>query len=584
MATTIQLTKEERKEAFREIIHKSDRTMNLAILAYFAFGLMLAPFYDTWGMALTGGGICVAAFFATRYLLPEFRLYQYVMSAVLALFSAQFIYQMHGLFEMHFFFFVGSALLITYRNWRLMIPLAAITIIHHAAFAWLQYQGLKEIYFTQLDYMNLQAFTFHATLATVIMGICAYWAYDLERSTLRDASNTSQLTRQLATVKNNIQFANDISAGNFQSDYTLLDEADELGKALLLMRDNLRISSAREREEKFITTGITQVSDIIRFHGNDSTKLADEFMKCLIKYVGLNQGALFIQEEDENGDFLQMAACYAYERKKFMVKRVEIGQGLVGQCFQEREPIYITAVPANYVQITSGLGEATPRCILLQPVKDQDEIVGVLEVASFKTLDAHEREFIRRSADIIASAVVGNRTTARIQRLLEESQSKAENMRAQEEELRQNMEELSATQEEMQRKSLEMENRIRAVEEAGMAYIEFNLDGTIIDANANLLNLMKYRRDEIVGKHHRIFVDSAYATSEAYETFWSNLRKGNLQAGKFTRYAKDGSEVCIQGSYSVYYDKHGRPAKIAKVAQDITSLVKREGVLSMAQD
>jgi signal transduction histidine kinase len=102
-----------------------------------------------------------------------------MVSAVFAIFMAQFIYQMHGLFEMHFIAFIGSAILITYQNWKLQIPLAAVVIVHHASFGYLQYIGYDKIYFTQLDYMTLQTFIIHGILATVVFFICGLWAFQL---------------------------------------------------------------------------------------------------------------------------------------------------------------------------------------------------------------------------------------------------------------------------------------------------------------------------------------------------------------------------------------------------------------------
>jgi methyl-accepting chemotaxis protein len=576
MADEIILTGEERYEAFREINAKSDRIMGTAIFLYFGFGLVLSMFYGTFFLAASVGGLCLAAYFLARFLLPDRRLYQYVMSAVLAIFSAQFIYQMHGLFEMHFFFFVGSALLITYRNWKLIIPLLLITVIHHAAFAWLQYKGMKEIYFTQLDYMDLQAFIFHAFLAAVIMGICGYWAFDLERATWKDVRKNKILARQLVHVRNNIAFADNMSKGNLDVAYELADESDGLGKSLMLMQENLKKSGAREMEEKFITVGITTISDIIRQHSNDPVMLADEFIKGLVKYTNMNQGALFLHEEGEGSAYLNLAACYAYDRKKYLQKKVGPGEGLVGQCFLERDEIYMTTVPAGYIRITSGLGEATPGCILIVPVKTQDEVVGVIELASFRTLKTYEKQFIHKAAENIASAVISSRTTERIKKLLVESQQSTEELRSQEEEVRQNMEELSATQEEMSRKAIETENRVKAIEESGIASIEFNVDGTIVTANKHFLDLMGYSLAEIRDKHHRMFVDPAFAGSQEYADFWADLRRGIPRPGEYSRVTKSGAIVFIKGSYSIIRDHNGRATRILKLASDITLIKKQQ--------
>ncbi len=447
-----------RKNVMADISAKADVFMRRALILHFLWGIFLSFFYDTYLIAIGVGGLNLVAFFATKQLLPKSDLYQYVLGAVYAVFAAQFIYQMHGLFEMHFFVFVGSTLLIAYQNWRLQLPLIIVVVVHHATFAYLQYSGMKEIYFTQLAYMDLQTFMFHGGLAAVIVAICGYWAYDLEQKTMSEAMNKTMLQHQLRNVENNISFADQISKGNLAVDYKLLDENDDLGKSLLAMRDNLKVASEREQKERFITIGITKVGDVIRQFGNDTEALADQFVRGLVKYANLNQAGLFLLEEKDNDSHLRLAACYAYDRKKFLNKTIPIGNGLVGQCFLERESIYMTQVPNDYVQITSGLGGATPRCIFVVPVKTNEEIVGVLEIASFRPLEDFEKDFIIRAAENIASAVLSSRTTQKIKLLLEESQQQTEEMKSQEEEMRQNMEELQATQEEMMRKAKDYEN------------------------------------------------------------------------------------------------------------------------------
>nr|WP_294947442.1 PAS domain S-box protein [uncultured Mucilaginibacter sp.] len=164
-----------------DVRERSDRLMNYFLPAYFIIGLVLATFYDTWLIAFGIGGLCLLAYYSTKLFLPESDLYQYVLSAVLGIFMAQYIYQMHGLFEMHFFAFIASALLITYQKWKLQIPVTVVVLVHHAVFGYLQNTGLREIYFTQLDYFALQTFIIHILVAAVIFFICGLWAYQLKK-------------------------------------------------------------------------------------------------------------------------------------------------------------------------------------------------------------------------------------------------------------------------------------------------------------------------------------------------------------------------------------------------------------------
>jgi two-component system sensor histidine kinase/response regulator len=169
-------------EHFRAMVkRRSDRLMNYFLIGFFLVGLALAGYFNTWGIAIVVGGISLLAYYSIKLLLPASDLYQYVLSAVLGLFMAQYIYQMHGLFEMHFFAFISCAILITYQNWKLQLPLLVIIVLHHAIFNYLQYTGEATVYFTQLDYLDLQTFVIHILLAAVIVFICGLWAYQLKK-------------------------------------------------------------------------------------------------------------------------------------------------------------------------------------------------------------------------------------------------------------------------------------------------------------------------------------------------------------------------------------------------------------------
>ena len=108
------------------------------------------------------------------------------------------------------------------------------------------------------------------------------------------------------------------------------------------------------------------------------------------------------------------------------------------------------------------------------------------------------------------------------------------------------------------------------------AVIEFNLDGTIITANDNFCKAMGYGLDEIKGKHHRMFVDPAYAQSAEYQQFWETLRRGEAMAAEYKRFGKGGKEVWIQASYNPIFDLNGKPYKVVKYATDATEATARK--------
>lgn len=114
-------------------------------------------------------------------------------------------------------------------------------------------------------------------------------------------------------------------------------------------------------------------------------------------------------------------------------------------------------------------------------------------------------------------------------------------------------------------------NALAAAISKSQAVIEFNMDGTIITANRNFLDTLRYRLDEIQGKHHSMFVTPQERGSAEYSAFWANLNRGEFQAAEYKRIAKGGREVWIQASYNPILDSANRPQKVIKFATDITA-------------
>ncbi len=256
----------------------------------------------------------------------------------------------------------------------------------------------------------------------------------------------------VSVLEKRTDFAKEIGNGNYEKDFELLSENDILGHALNQMRDNLKKSGEEDRRRNWITVGIAQIGELLRQYNNDASALYDNVLRYLIKYLEANQGGLFlINNVNSNDIHIELVACYAFERKKFLEKRIEIGEGLVGQCVQEGEQIYLTDVPNDYINITSGIGSANPNCIIIMPLKYNDEILGVLEIASFKVFENYHVEFVSRVAESVASTISAVKVNETTKKLLEESQMQAEALKSQEEEMRQNLEELQATQEHQQR-------------------------------------------------------------------------------------------------------------------------------------
>ncbi|HEY0742915.1 MAG TPA: PAS domain S-box protein [Chryseosolibacter sp.] len=274
-------------------------------------------------------------------------------------------------------------------------------------------------------------------------------------------SQIRSLMEEISSARN---FIKEIENGNLSIEFQnrLGDSAAEqaLGDSLISMRDQMRKIAEEERQRNWITEGLAQFMDILRSSNDDLKSLSHIIISNVIKYLHANQGSLYILDDsDKDNACLDMIACYAYDRKKHVSKRIGIGEGLVGQCVLEKSPIYMTNLPGDYLKITSGLGAALPKNLLIVPLIVNDRVYGVMEMASFNIFEPHHREFVEKVGESIASTIANVRINEQTKQLLAETQTQAEMMRAQEEEMRQNMEELTATQEEMQRVLRDVEKK-----------------------------------------------------------------------------------------------------------------------------
>jgi methyl-accepting chemotaxis protein len=259
------------------------------------------------------------------------------------------------------------------------------------------------------------------------------------------------------SLKEKVQFAENIGKGNLDAEYVPVGEKDVLGVSLVNMRMSLAAAAEEDNRRNWITEGLAQFAGLLRSH-TDTQKLYDEVMLNLVYYMGANQGGMFVLVQEQGEEpLLEMVACYAYQRKKYIGKKIYLGEGLAGQAVLEKDYVYLSEVPENYVTIASGLGDARPRSILVMPLMANEEVLGVVELAFFKLLESHQIEFLKKVSENIASVITSARINVTTSKLLKDAQEMTEALRSQEEEMRQNMEELQATQEEMQRKTIELE-------------------------------------------------------------------------------------------------------------------------------
>lgn len=264
-------------------------------------------------------------------------------------------------------------------------------------------------------------------------------------------------------------FAHNLSEGSYSTEFKRESENDEFANALNTLREKLKNNKTeaeqRDQQDKILAwtnEGIAKFNDLLRQSNDNIKQLSFLIIENLIEYLGANQGGVFLVEGEEGEEKkIMLAASFAYHRRKFHTKTIEIGEGLLGNCYLEKKPIQLKQIPDNYIEITSGLGKATPKALYIVPLMVDENVLGFIELASLNDIEEYKINFINRLADNIAATFSTVKLNSKTAELLEESKRRANEIAQQEEEMRQNMEEMQATQEELARIRDDDEKRSR---------------------------------------------------------------------------------------------------------------------------
>ncbi len=315
-------------------------------------------------------------------------------------------------------------------------------------------------------------------------------------------STTSREYKALSTKLNHLRnyldelkdFALEVGEGKYDHRAELFGESGDLGQALAAMQKGL-LKVSRENTIRYWTNnGIAKFSEILTKNADHLDQLAHTVISELVQYLGINQGGFFVVENTQDSPeeaFLELKASYAYNKKKFIEKKIYKGQGLLGQAWQERELSLVREIPEDYVEITSGLGAATPRSLLIVPLKSNQAVLGLLELASFQEMNDQQINLVKKIADNIGQALAAFKSNEQTRQLLVESQDLTKTLQAQEEQMRENMIELQDTQRLMNRTQKELAEK------------EANLDALINNTSHAIVAFDKHYKITVVNRAMR---------------------------------------------------------------------------------
>lgn len=408
-----------------------------------------------------------------------------------------------------------------------------------------------------------------------VISILFYFALVGIKKNLENLENSYE--EEVDKTSNVLDFIEQLKNDDFEVTYKTKDDDDVLAKSLTSLRDALKSNkeevSQRKNEDdqrNWIAEGLAKFGDILRTNADNVEELSYQIISNLGLYLDAIQGSFFMLDDtDEHEKFFDLTATFAYNRKKYADRRIEWGEGLVGRAALEQSTIYMDEVPDSYVEITSGLGESNPRSILIVPLKVNEEVHGVIELASFNFFKKYQIEFVEKVAESIASTISSVKINMRTAKLLEDSQEQAERLAQQEEEMRQNVEELQATQEEAAKQAEQFISFTNSVNHT-LIRAEYDTNGTLLYANTKFLEKLAYESNsEVEGSHISIFINDK--DKDWFNKIWDTLSQGGKHfEGYMKHVTKDGKDLWTLATYTCVRDSGGLVEKILFLAIDST--------------
>jgi HAMP domain-containing protein/signal transduction histidine kinase/CheY-like chemotaxis protein len=273
----------------------------------------------------------------------------------------------------------------------------------------------------------------------------------------------STLTTQLRAIA---EVSTAVTQGDLSQQITVeaQGEVAELKDNLNEMIDNLRETTRANEDQDWLKTNLAKFTGHMQ-GGRDLLEVTRLIVSELTPLVGAQQGSIFLTELEADGDVsLGRIASYGYRPRKGVPDTFGLGEGLVGQAAVEKKPIVVHDVPHGYLRISSGLGEATAATVAVLPVLFEEQVLGVVELASFRPYSPVHMQFLEQLVEIIGVSLNAIIASSRTGELLVESQRLATELQDKSVELQRQQEELQQTNAELEEKARQLADQNRAIE------------------------------------------------------------------------------------------------------------------------
>ncbi len=330
-----------------------------------------------------------------------------------------------------------------------------------------------------------------------VPGAAGTWR-DLTDNVNELAANLTTQVRSIAEVATAVTEGDLTRAISVEAAGEVAQLSDNINQMILTLKDTTRVN----QEQDWLKTNLTKFTRMLQGQ-KELLAVAKMILSELASVVQAQHGAFYLNDELANQEpLLKLLAGYAYRERKSLSNQFKLGEGLVGQCALEQERILITQVPQDYLQIQSGLGQATPANIVVLPIIFENQLKAIIELASFNPFSETHLSFLDQLAESIGVMINTIAAGMRTEELLRQSQDQAQTLQQSEELLKQQQEELQRTNEELEEKANLLADQKFEVEQKNQ---EVELARQSLEEKAEQLTLTsKYKSEFLANMSHEL--------------------------------------------------------------------------------
>ena len=343
----------------------------------------------------------------------------------------------------------------------------------------------------------------------------------------------------------------------------------ELKKQLISSQKDIELREKQDKQKEWSNYGVNKFSELMRKYSNNLEVLSDIIIKEIVKYLGALVGGLFIvRDSEDEKEYLELIAAFAYDRKKYYSKKIQFGEGLIGTVAVDKTTIHLNHIPDDYLEIESGLGNSSPNNLLILPLLTDTGLLGIIEIASLTEFEEYKIEFSEAISRSIAATIESVKVNARTIDLLTESQKKSDELASREKILQETMDEVSNAHQVAKRNEIEMTGILTGVDQTLMR-AEYSVDGRFINSNIVHRQTMGYDIDAMKGKNILEFIQEE--EKDDFKKMWSEVARGRPKQITVKRQNKQtGADIWLLNQYTPIKGDKGSVIKILYLAIDIT--------------